>query len=132
MRCALILLPLLLITGCAAASAPRGGGQTDKTLAAPRVVNPDDVLLPDGYRIEAVATGLNFPTGIAFDRDGRPHVTESGYAYGEVWTTPRLVRIDSNGQLTEVARGDHAPWTGIDFSDHDNCFYVAQGGEDGG
>jgi len=132
MRSALILLPLLLITGCAAASAPRGGGQTDKTLAAPRVVNPDDVLLPDGYRIEAVATGLNFPTGVAFDNDGRPHVTESGYSYGEVWTTPRLMRVENNGQLNEVARGDHAPWNGLDFNPRDSAFYVAQGGEQEG
>jgi hypothetical protein len=79
-----------------------------------------------------VATGLNFPTGVAFDNDGRAYVTESGYSYGEVWTTPRLVRVEANGQLSEVARGDHGPWNGVDFSPRDATFYVAQGGEEGG
>jgi len=85
---------LILGCGCAAVSSPMGGGQTDKTLPAPRALNPADVLVPEGYRIEAVATGLNFPTGVAFDNDGRAYVTESGYSYGEVWTTPRLVRVE--------------------------------------
>ena len=59
-----------------------------------------------------------------------PHVIEAGYSYGEKWTTPRLVRIESDGRSTVIAEGDHAPWTGVTF--HDGAFYVAQGGADGG
>src|SRR3954452_4565837 len=132
MRVTSLFLCVLIVSGCAATSPSEGGGQTKANLATPRRVNPDDVLLPDGYRIEAVATGLNFPTGVAFDNDGRPHVTESGYSYGEVWTTPRLMRVENNGQLNEVARGDHAPWNGLDFNPRDRAFYVAQGGEQEG
>jgi glucose/arabinose dehydrogenase len=114
----------LSAAGCFAVRPSSGGGQTD---APPRRVNPADVVLPDGYRIEAVATGLTFPTGVAFDDRGRPHVTEAGYSYGEKWTTPRLLRIEADGSATVVASGDRGPWNGVDF--HGGAFYVAQGGE---
>jgi hypothetical protein len=41
-------LVLILGCGCAAVSSPMGGGQTDKTLPAPRALNPADVLVPEG------------------------------------------------------------------------------------
>jgi glucose/arabinose dehydrogenase len=110
--------------GCFLNRPSSGGGQTS---AKPRQINPANVLLPDGYRIEAVATGLTFPTGVAFDDRGRAYVTESGYSYGEKWATARLLRINDDGSATVVAAGDHAPWNGVDF--RDGAFYVAQGGE---
>ena len=78
------ILCLLLAGGCAATSASVGGEQTGATVGTPRSVDPHDVLVPAAYRIEVVATGLNFPTGVAFDNDGRAYVTESGYtlSYG--------------------------------------------------
>jgi glucose/arabinose dehydrogenase len=95
---------------------------------APRRVDAADVALPPGYQIEAVATGLTFPTGVAFDARGGPHVTESGYAYGEVFLTPRLVRIGPDGTLTTVAEGGrNGPWNGLVFAD--GRFYVAEGGQ---
>ena len=45
------------------------------------------------YRVEAVTTGLTFPTDVTFDDSGRAYVIEAGYSYGESWTTPRLLRI---------------------------------------
>src|SRR3954471_14636561 len=120
---ALASLSMALLGGCYELSGSSGGGQT-QTLGE-RQVNPGDVQLPQGYRIEAVATGLNFPTGVAFDDQSRPCVIEAGYSYGEVWTTPRLMRIE-NGQATEIARGDAPPWTGVAF--HQGNFYVAEGG----
>jgi glucose/arabinose dehydrogenase len=116
--------------GCFRTSPSRGGGQV-KALekAGP---NPADVLVPAGYRLEVVATGLTFPTGVAFDDQGRPHVTEAGYSYGEVWAHPRLVRIEAGGSLTPVvASGPGAPWNGVAF--HGGQFYVGAGGHrDGG
>ena len=38
-------------------------------------------MLPGGYRIEPVASGLTFPTSIAWDESGRM-CDEAGYAYG--------------------------------------------------
>ncbi len=114
------------MSGCYRLQSSSGGGQTD--FDPPRSINPADVALPEGYQIEAVATGLTFPTGVAFDEEGRPHVTEAGYSYGEVFLTPRLVRIDGPGETTTVARGgENGPWNGVAY--HDGSFYVAEGGQ---
>lgn len=64
------------LAGCHALSPGNGGGTAEFT--PPRVVQPRDVLLPPGYRIEVVTTGLTFPTGIAFDGAGRAHAVEAG------------------------------------------------------
>jgi hypothetical protein len=54
-------------------------------------------------------------------------VTEAGYSYGEVWTKPRLLRIDPEGGFTIVAEGSrNGPWNVVH---HDGAFYVAEGGE---
>jgi len=75
-----------------------------------------------------VASGLTCPTGVAFDEEGRPYVTEAGYSYGEVWTTPRLLRIEPDGGVTTVAVGSrNGPWNGVAY--YDGAFYVAEGGE---
>jgi glucose/arabinose dehydrogenase len=112
-----------LTSGCYAISPSSGGGQTHSKSS--RQINPADVVLPQGYRIEVVAKDLTFPTGIAFDDNGKAYVIEAGYSYGEVWTTPRLLRLDG-GSVSEIARGDKPPWTGIAF--HQGKFYIAEGG----
>jgi glucose/arabinose dehydrogenase len=124
----LSLVPLcgLIAAGCFALAPSRGGGET--RFAGPRRFEPADVAVPAGYRIELVASGLTFPTGVAFDDAGRPHVVEAGYAYGEVWTVPRLLRVEPDGRLTPIAAGArNGPWTGVAF--HQGAFYVAEGGE---
>lgn len=108
----------------------RGGGQTEAQ--ATRTTNPADIALPAGYRIEAVSSGLTFPSGITFDDQGRAYVTEAGYAYGETWLQPKLLRLDpgSGGVLVGVpiATGEkNGPWTGVEW--HDGNFYVAEGGQ---
>ena len=103
-----------------------GGGET--SFEGTRELDPTDIALPAGYRIEVVANGLTFPTGIAFDDAGGVYVTEAGYSYGEVWTIPRLLRIEPDGSVTRVAAGSrNGPWNGIAY--HDGAFYVAEGGE---
>ena len=77
------------LAGCYALRESDGGGMT--AFSPPRVVDPSDVALPEGYRIELVAEGLTFPTGVAFDDAGGIYVTEAGYAFGEVFLTPRLL-----------------------------------------
>jgi glucose/arabinose dehydrogenase len=88
-------------------------------------VDANDVAVPSGYTIEAVATGLTFPTGVAFDDEGRVHVVEAGYSYGEVVTTPRLLRIEADGSTTVVAAGENPPWNGVAYAD--GSFFVAGG-----
>jgi glucose/arabinose dehydrogenase len=126
---ALGVLLLVSLPGCFAMRSSKGGGQT--SFASPRRADPRAVALPSGYRIEVVATGLNLPTGVAFDAEGRAYVTEAGYSYGELWTTPRLVRVERDGRVTQIASGTGAPWNGLVY--HEGAFFVAAGGErDGG
>ncbi len=132
-RSLLLLLVLLmptsgLLTGCFSMRSSDGGGQTK--FKAPREVNPSDVALPAGYEIEVVATNLDFPTGVAFDNQGRIYVTEAGYSYGDVVTTPRLIRIEPDGSHTVIAEGTNPPWLGVEF--HNGVFYVAGGHIDPG
>jgi glucose/arabinose dehydrogenase len=123
-------LLFLTLTGCWSLLPSHGGGQT--AFHGPRRTDPADIALPDGYRAEAVATGLTFPTGVEFDDGGQVYVVEAGYSYGEVWTTPRLLRIETGGRTAVVASGDggeggDGPWNGIAF--HQGAFYIADGGE---
>ncbi|MDY7232286.1 PQQ-dependent sugar dehydrogenase [Hyalangium rubrum] len=128
-RLAVVSAALLPLAGCYGLISSRGGGETQ--FKPPRRMEPADVALPPGYRLEVVTTGLTYPTGVAFDDAGTPHVIEAGYSYGEDFTEARLVRIEKDGQRTVVARGDHPPWTGVTF--HQGAFYIAEGGQkDGG
>jgi glucose/arabinose dehydrogenase len=119
-------LALALVASCYTHRESKGGGET-KT-SSTRRIDTGDIALPDGYRIEAVATGLTFPTGVAFDAQNRPHVVEAGYSYGEVFSTPRLLRLDGNGASPVVVASvnENGPWTGVAFAD--GAFYVAEGG----
>lgn len=112
-----------LLGGCFTMYSSDGGGQT--SFEGPRRVDPDDVAVPRGYRIEVIAEGLTFPTGVAFDEDGHVYVTEAGYSYGGEPRTPRLVRIEPGGGIDEIARGTNPPWNGVEF--YDGSFYVAGG-----
>lgn len=102
-----------------------GGGEAE--FEGPRAIKPADIKLPEGYAIEAVATGLTFPTGVAFDGDGVPHVVESGYSYGEVWETPQLIRIQGHEHRVVAKGGRNGPWNGVTW--HDGAFWVAEGGQ---
>ncbi len=96
-----------------------------------RFVNPGDIVLPEGYLIEAVARGLTCPTGVAFDDSGEIYITEAGYSIGEMSAAPRLLHVSGTGEVTEVASGaENGPWTGVIF--HNGFFYVAEGGQLGG
>jgi glucose/arabinose dehydrogenase len=130
-------LPLILLlaatailgTSCYSFRPSSGGGQTKAVL--PRKIDPRDVALPRGYQIEPVATGLTFPTAVAFDPQGRVFVVEAGYSYGEKWTAPRLLRVEPDGTLITIATGiTNGPWTGLAIVGQD--FFVVEGGDAGG
>lgn len=120
-----LLCVLALTSGCYVMRPSNGGGKTK--FIPPRQADPADVALPDGYKIEVVAEDLTFPTGVTFDESGNLYVVESGYCYGEVFTTPRLLRINEDGKTSQIAAGGtNGPWTGVTF--HDGNFYVSEGG----
>lgn len=129
-KIALAACMAVILSGCYVMRPSAGGGQT--SFRGPRKINVADIALPPGYRIEPVATGLTFPSGVAFDGAGRPHVIEAGYCYGEVWTTPRLLRIEPGGGTRVIATGGrNGPWNGVVYKN--GAFFVAEGGTlDGG
>lgn len=127
-RFGIVVLLAVLVSACYRLFSGGGGG--DVAYEVSRAVVPSDVILPGGYEIQPVVTGLTFPTAITSDAHGRLYVTEAGYSYGEVITTPRLLRVESDGRLTEVARGENGPWNGVTY--HDGAFYVAGGHVRGG
>jgi glucose/arabinose dehydrogenase len=133
MHTTLRLLPcialLLLLAGCYR-TRPSNGGGAKSSLSPSRTADltAANVALPPGYKIESVAHDFTFPTAVAFDNQNRLHVLEAGYSYGEVWTEPRLLRVEASGARSVVASGTrNGPWNGMVF--HEGYFYVAEGGE---
>ena len=85
--------------GCYGVRPSSGGAEANTTS---RKINSSDIALPKGYEIKMIASGLTFPTGITFDENGQAYVIESGYAYGEKWTEPRLLKLDGAGNMISV------------------------------
>ena len=120
-------LAFALLSGCYRIRSSNGGGEI-KNIPTERALDVNDVALPEGYKIEIVASGLNYPTGIAFDEEGAAYVTESGYSYGEDWETPTLKKILPDGSTTTIATGgENGPWNGLTFYEGD--FYISEGGQ---
>lgn len=121
-------ISLLLLTGCYKMRSSMGGGQTSDI--GIRKVNPLDIALPPGYTIEVVSEGFTFPSDLVFDESGTIYVLEAGYAYGEVWEEPRLIKLEGSTK-TIIARGErNGPWTGVTY--YNGYFYVSEGGEANG
>jgi hypothetical protein len=121
-----------MLTACFKAQPSRGGGEISEQEAddaARSVPDPSGIDVPRGYRIDLVADRLTFPTGIAFGGDGEIFAVESGYSYGNVFATPRILELPRAGAgkpRVAYAGKSHAPWNGIDY--HEGAFFVAQGG----
>ena len=120
-RFAASLGALVAAGGCWSMRGSHGGGELPgpdrlRTESGGRHVSVEDVTLPAGYSAEVLARDLTFPVGVAFDDRNRLYVLESGYAYGEVFTVPRILRIEPGGVATEIAHGDTMPWTGFDWA----------------
>lgn len=106
--------------------ASNGGAQVKN--APPRTINAADIAFPPGYKAEAVARGLTFPSGLTFDDAGNMFVVETGYTYGEVWDNPRLLQVENNGNTKVIATGtQNGPWNGVTW--YEGAFYVAEGGQ---
>jgi len=58
----------------------------------PRGYNPEDILLPEGYVAELVASGFNTPVHCCFDDEGYCYVVESGH---KVEAVPRILKVDT-------------------------------------
>jgi glucose/arabinose dehydrogenase len=87
----------------------------------PRDHVPRDILLPEGYTAEVVATGLSAPVMTTFGPDGAAYIVESGH---KVDDPPRIRRLDlGTGQVTIAHEFSEADWnktgalTGATFVD---------------
>ncbi len=106
---------------------------TAPPITAPAPVPPKTApTLPNpGARL--IAGSLAFPTSLAFDDEGRPHVAESGLPFGlapgEARPTGRILRIEPDGSTSVLIDGLRAPVNGLLACD--GAFIVAEGGRPG-
>ncbi|GAA1365967.1 PQQ-dependent sugar dehydrogenase [Streptomyces beijiangensis] len=78
--------------------------------------------------LQPFARGFHFPTGIAFDEQGRLYVAESGLPFAGAPAGGRVWRVDeSNREL--LADGLRSPVTGLTC--HDGALYISEGGQPG-
>lgn len=77
-----------------------------------RYLNPDDITIAPGYKIEVFAEGLNSPSSILFTEEGELLIADSGYITGN----PSISRL-VNGQFELVADNFNVPLTGITYRD---------------
>ena len=61
--------------------------------------DPADVLVPEGFTVEVVATGFNEPVHATFGPDGDCYVTEAGY---RIDSPPRIWRVDTSSGQREM------------------------------
>jgi hypothetical protein len=61
------------------------------TREGPRQHNPNDILLPEGYVAEVVATGFHAPVHCCFDDQGFCYVSEAGH---KVDSKPRILKVN--------------------------------------
>src|SRR3954470_19891262 len=64
-------------------------------------IDPGDVIVPEGYKVEVVMAGLSFPTDIAFADDGTVFVSEGGSSWPTRPYMPSRVLILSPGGEVE-------------------------------
>lgn len=75
-----------------------------------RTLNPSDIYIIKGYKIDVYAEGLNAPIGMVFNEEGEILLAESGLADGN----PRILRY-RNKKFEVIAEGFNIPVTGINY-----------------
>ena len=89
-----------------------------------RHVDARAIELRQGYAIEALATGLNYPTSIAWDGDGHVLVAESAVPFGQTTETEiRVVRLSDQGPPETVL--GRLPHLVNDIAVHEGVLYVS-------
>ena len=113
-----------------------------------RIVKPSAINLPPGYRVEAIATGLNFPSDVTFGPNGEMYASEAGgHFYGtdpSVAPPPQIVQIMPDGSkkviysnvvpfeairnaktYDEIPEGLIGPIEGVTYNERNGLIYVA-------
>ncbi|NJW54409.1 hypothetical protein, partial [Salinimicrobium oceani] len=80
------LILLFLVFSCKKAEEERGDEEeviSEVSQPGQRKVNATDIVVPEGYKIEAIEEGLTYPVDITFDEDGSYYIAEAGgHTYG--------------------------------------------------
>ncbi|MFD2515795.1 PQQ-dependent sugar dehydrogenase [Pontibacter locisalis] len=122
----LFLLVFLLFTAAGCSKMKTMMKTKQRAIALERTVSASDVQVPPGYKVEAVATSLTFPSGVTFDEQGNVYFIEAGYSYIDVFKKPRLAQLMPNGETRTIAEGeDNGPWNGVTYKNGN--FYIAEG-----
>jgi glucose/arabinose dehydrogenase len=102
-------------------------GQSSGTSALSASSSFPVIQLDPRFKIEKVAEGLTYTTSMAWDDQGRMYVLEAGGAFTDSQQPARILRMESDGRLTEVvnlsAKGVRAAAVGLAF--HKGAFYVS-------
>jgi hypothetical protein len=99
--------------------------QTVSQLSKEHTDQKPNYVLEKRCRLERIASQLTFPTVMTFGPQGVIYIVEAGFAYGTEPGKGRVLRLESDGSLTEIAGGFGGPVTGITW--HQGYFYVAEG-----
>ena len=83
---------------------------SENAIKTVRNVNPSDIYVVNGYKIEVFAQGLDSPISMLFTEVGEIIVAESGYTTGN----PRVLKL-VNGNFEVIADGFNVPLTGINY-----------------
>ena len=86
-----------------------------------RLLDPNDIYITQGYKIEPFAHGLNTPIGIAFTEDGDLLIADDGILSGN----PKVLLL-SKGNFKLIADGFNVPISGINYRNKD--IYVSHRG----
>lgn len=91
-----------------------------------REVHAENIVVPEGYRVEAVVTGLNYPTSVAWDDQGEMVIAESAVPFGCAASTEvRVAR--RRGHRLETVIGLERLINDITF--HRGRLYISQFGK---
>ena len=95
----------------------------------PKIPPPDPFAadVPQGYRVEVVASGLTFPSSIEFDDSGTMYIAEAGYVCGDIAAPARVMRVDNSGRIEVVADQLNGPIT--DLLWHAGQLYISHRGK---
>ena len=86
-----------------------------------RYLNPSDINIAPGYKIEVFAEGLDSPISMLFTDEGDMIIAESGLTSGN----PKVLKL-VNGQFEVIAENFNVPITGINYLE--GSIYVSNRG----
>ena len=127
---AALLVALLAAVGC-------GGQIATEALDQVETLNVDveavkDIVVPNGFRAVQVVEGLNFPSSIAFDGEGRLYVLES-HTVAVPGLAPKVYRVRGREIDPVALEGEHAPSgeQAVGLAFHDGWLYLSHEQKDG-